>query len=860
MASIVMPIEDAGVNGTIRMAFNVEEFGELQTVVYRRPAAGGAREITKELYNINSWEKNYGARFIEVLMDSIEMPLAANMRFTFTDRAGNSSDVTAWPFTIDQAADIPVVHIILPLEDEVITTDFIVSGVMFDDDDIKNIQWRMDNGAWQTIEATAGFSIPVIHSGLTDNEHTITVIAEDIFGVKSAPVSRKFRVSLIEPAAAIQFPLYDTVLKEGIEVRGTASDRNGIKDVLVSLDNGNTYNNAKGNFGTASETTQWTYQFNTTILKDGPNVMFIRVIDRYDIAATYASMINVDNTAPEIILDSPGDGAFSVGNVSVMGRIIDQNLKEIDIQLRSLDGATVSTGLRSRKIEPMSIIREVFDLTGQQDGNYNIAVIATDLANNVSRISRNFQLARQTFKNTIEILYPLENETVTGEFYLYGHTSGANKAEEVTIRINGRDYTVSEVDDAGFYRFTLNSENLIEGNNTILVHSNFGTAQNVQSRSYSLKYRSAGPWVRIDSFSFGNFAYERPYLYGRNGYILNEEDKEALEDKSVDNKIKNQIKAKIPDFTEISFDNGRTFVKTEKGKKNADYRYRLETGEMQEGTHYIIVRTTMKNGEVAVARMVVQVDKTPPVIRLISPEEGGVYNTSIMYSATATDDVELAALNYYLRSGDKAAYAVPGFLQGLYIEGVIPPFIRQIAVDKGFDKYVPSAFAGGATYTDFGLGLSFFDDNVKIQAQYGFMHEKQYKALGGDRLRYGGHVIGIKLLANLYTLPFAVFGPDWQWLFASFSLGANFSLFDFLDEDVNQNETPTWLSAILAQIEFPKVTIKKRKFLRTFSFFIEGQLWFLPTDVKADADPDSGKEKINTVIPRFITGLRLYIF
>jgi hypothetical protein len=128
--------------------------------------------------------------------------------------------------------------------------------------------------------------------------------------------------------------------------------------------------------------------------------------------------------------------------------------------------------------------------------------------------------------------------------------------------------------------------------------------------------------------------------------------------------------------------------------------------------------------------------------------------------------------------------------------------------------------------------------------------------MGGEGpVRYGGHVLGIKLLASIYNLPFKmVLGPDWEWLYASFAVGANFSLFDLGREGYTQSGTPTWMSALLLQIEFPKVTIPKRERFRTFSLFTEGQLWFVPTDVNAE------EMGIKTVIPHFIMGLRAYVF
>jgi len=865
-ATTIVPLSEAKVNGTIRMAFAVEELGAIQSITYRRtfttpavPAAPGRAAVpaststtVKEIYNDNQWDKDYLPRFFEVLMDSLLMPLDTNMRFTFTDKAGNSSDVSTWDFIIDQQMDIPTVQVILPQEDEVITNDFIVSGVMFDDDGIKGYQWRIDEKPWNTEEAAYGFSIPVALSTLTDNNHTVTIIAEDLYGVKSLPTTRKFRVSLTEPTGTMTYPLYDTVLKEGVELRGTAFDRNGIKQIKVSVDNGNSFNGAKGSFGTAAETVQWSYQFNTTILKDGPHVVFIRVWDRYEIPATYAFMINVDNTKPEIILDNPGDGSISVGNISVMGRILDPNLKDVSIELRSLDGFTIPANLRARKLDPTSMIRENIDISAMADGQYNVAVIAIDRAGNMTRLSRNVQMARQTYRNYIEILYPLENEETSGEFNLYGYAGGSSPAGTVTIRINGADSQTAPVDDAGYYAFKLNSEFLKTGDNAITVTSNFGGPTLVSSRAYNIVYRDGGPWVTIDSFKFAEFSYDRAYLTGRTGYVLSEEDKELLANKKLDKEIKASILAKTPDFTEISFDNGRSFIKTDKAiAKGVDYRFRLEDSEMPEGYHYIVIRTTMKNGEFAVTRMIVQIDKTFPEIRLISPEAGSRYNEKIAYSASATDDIELVSLSYHLRKGDKAMYAVPGFLQGLYLEGVIPPFLRQIAVSHDFDKWVPTVFAGGATYTDFGLGLSFFDDNVKIQGQYGMMSQDFYEALGGTGpIRFGGKVYGFKIIANIYSLPFGSFaGPDFDWLHMSFSFGANFSYFE-----IAQSGTPTWMSAVLAQMEFPKVKIPKKEYLRTFSLFTEFQLWFVPTDV------DATKNDIPVFIPHVITGLRIYIF
>jgi len=844
--TLIMPLAEASVNGTIRLAIDVQEAGTLSQVTY---VQGAAR---RPVYPVPYAEESAPApRLFDILLDFNEMPLRENMRFLFEDEAGNRGELSAWPFIVDNQMDIPIAHITLPLEGETLTTDFEVSGVMFDDDAIRRVYWHIDNNAEQVFETGNGFAISIPLSSLTDNEHKVTVVAEDIYGVKSTAVTRNFRVSLTEPVAVVTAPAFDILAAGLIEMSGGAFDDNGIAKVQVSLDSGNSFSDARLN--AYGGTAEWFLEFNTKILEDGPNVVFVRVTDKYDIAALYASLLNVDNTLPDITLDSPVDGATTTGIINILGQIVDLNLEEKNMELRSLEGRPIPSGFKRVRVGQTPMLREEYDLSALRDGHYNIEITATDKAGNETSVSRNFVLSRESKTNSVDILYPLNGEYVQGQFNLYGNTSGADKAETVTLRINGLDVATSEVTWTGYYCFAIDAEYLIEGWNEIRVHSDFGGDNMVLSPVRNLHYEPNGAWVTIDSLTMGDFAFERPWFVGRAGYALSEADNEILAQgvKNADPEAWDAVNGKVVDYIDLSFDNGNTFVKTKRGRDaNSDWSYRLETGEMKEGLHYIIVRAKMKNGDSAVTRTVLQVDKTPPRIRVIAPEPGGRYNHELEYTAIASDDVALADLQYHLRIGDKAAYEVPGFLQGLYVETIIPPFIRQ-ATNKA-----PVLFAGGATYMDVGLGLSFFDDNVKIQGQYGFLTQKLYDSLGGEGLvRYGGHVLGVKILANVYTYPFAaLFGPDFEWLYGSVAVGANFSLFDMGKEGYTQSGESTWMGALLAQLEFPKATIPKRKYLRTFSLFTEGQIWFVPTDVKAS------EFGINVVIPHVIMGLRVYAF
>jgi hypothetical protein len=114
----------------------------------------------------------------------------------------------------------------------------------------------------------------------------------------------------------------------------------------------------------------------------------------------------------------------------------------------------------------------------------------------------------------------------------------------------------------------------------------------------------------------------------------------------------------------------------------------------------------MENGETAIERSIIQIDNTSPTVKLISPSNGGRYNQVLSASGLSNDDVGLEKVAVTLRKGDKASYEVPAFIQGLYVD---------------FHFW-------GATLFDIGAGLTFFDDNVRLQFQWGQFTQEQRNA------------------------------------------------------------------------------------------------------------------------------------
>ena len=811
---IVVPNDDATVNGDNLVCFNVSDNASFEKAFYIAPPTGKSAGARTEIKDISS-------TFVSTHVGTLEMPIDDGMSFEFVDAAGNVSSYEAWKFLIDSKSDLPVAEIHLPTYEDVITRDFTISGVVYDDDGPSTIYYRIDGGSYIKLdEPGTSFAIDVPFSTMTDNEHTINVYAVDINGVKGPVAERKFRVSTEEPKGAVETPTIDKANKGLITLTGIASDNNGIEKVLVSLDNGNSYNNAVG-------TMNWSYTFDSRAIPNGTSVVFIRVIDKYGISGLYSSLINIDNKAPEMVLDYPLDYSATTGPLFFSGYAFDNvNITDLFVTVRSLDGKAVPRSLQRIDFKLDRIIAQNIDISSLENGSYNIELTALDKAQNATHVSRNVMLNKNKALATVNLLYPLNGEHKQGTFNIYGSAEADNKIETLSLYIDDKFIAATTLTESDYFKFEITPEIITDGEHTYRVDAKVETGQIVRSRVQTIEYNSVGPWVTIDNFTYGDFATGRPYIKGHAGYSLSEEEKVLSSTKKATKDQKEAINNKKVSKIEISFDNGKSFTQVSKGEK---WMYRVENQDIAEGFHFMIVRATMRNGETAIERTIIQIDNTAPNIRLISPSIGGRYNQELIFSGLSSDTVGLKDVQLTLRKGDKASYEVPSFIQGLYL-------------DWHF---------WGATLFDIGVGLTFFDDVVKVQFQWGQFTQAQRDMFSNTSMRYGGdNVMGIKILANVANIPFSFFfGRDFEWLSANLAVGAQFSRFN----ESGSGEAQI-LSAILAQLEFPKVKFPNMKCFSSLSLYTEFSLWFIPTDVS------STTVDINNIVPQIAEGIRLSVF
>lgn len=795
--TLLTPPEGTSVNGTVSVIAQLTE-----------------PNTTAELVSIVGGERSQLP-----VQETVTVTLAATeeqnqVTFELVDRAGNQATQQI-NLTVDQAGDRPTLQLQVPEENGVVREEFRISGVLLDDDEPAMLRYSVDGGEPREVPTTGVFDISASMDDLEDGTHTLEVVGLDLGGTESAPVQRSFSVSRTEPVSSVERPTIDDYLSGTILVTGVSEDPNGIAEVQISTDNGASFQRARavrrpeaeGNEEIVDETSfPWEYRLDSKRIEDGTHSILVRATDNADTEGLFTTTINIDNTAPLLELTSPGDGDSVSGEFIIDGRSDDPALSEVRLVAQPLsydeDGTTamaIGTEMVLATFDQPGPFAYVVDSSSLPTGWFNLRVEAEDYAGNTSRISRNIHVEPPALLSNPRILTPTDGADVAHRFRI-DVQSPIPKAS-LTVLLDGRPFEVVQTDEAGNGTLVVEPDAIDEGEHELQLRAEPGGSEEpLLSTVTRISYTELGPWLVIDTPENGSYIRNRPFLSGTAGYAL-ELTEGGDDERAVRDANKRILSAHELQRVEVSLDNGRNY-RVASGTEQ--WQFRIETTEMPDGPVYMVVRAVFADGTSAVTRHTVYIDETPPQVRLLQPQERDRFDESVTVVGVTTDDTMLSDVAVVLREGDKSRYEVPSFVQGLYID----------------------VHGLGATYFDVGAGLTFFDDNVRLQAQLGVSPPG----------RFSGLVMGVKLLANVFSFPASYFfGPDLSWLSAAIAVGANFSYYTMSDDTIGFTDEGLVLAGMVAQIEFPRVEIPTMPVFNTFGFYTEGQLWFISSDVEAGA-------------------------
>lgn len=785
--TLITPQEGVPVNGIFSVMADIADEGRIKTIEFSDDG--------------KTYTPIEGGRFLAYNLDLTKYKkLPEKFYFRVTDMAGNNA-VTNPVFNINYEADKPVAEIQIPEEEEVLRNDFVISGMVFDDDGVGAIYFRLDNGEFQKLEGGNSFRVPVKLDEITDNEHTIEVQAEDISGFKGDVIKRKIFISKAEPISTLESPQVSVTTRGTITLAGNSSDANGIKEVYFSFDNGNSFQ--KG-FGAE----KWTFPLNTHLLSDGIHRILVKAVDKTSTEGLFATMLNIDNTPPTLSLDFPKDGQEYTEKMLLDGRAFDNIvLSALTFEVSPISGGagfkTGSSALAKPVELPLSgVFSRQIDVTSLKPGWYNLRIEARDKANNIVYITRNIVIKEKTIVNTMEQVFPVEGENVAGFFTISGKVMSEYPVKTVDLLVDGAKKKQADISEYGYFYLDMGPEDLGDGEHDLELATTSADGSVIKSGKQKIIYTRVGGWVRINNFHTGDFVARRPWLEGEAGFFLDAVDREQKEEFEKYEKTLNKNRVQK---VEISLNNGKSFHEV---NGTDQWRYRLQTQDIPDGNVRIIMRATVGEKQVITKTMYLNDDK-PPFVNLLGPEENQRFNDKIRIVGIASDENRLADISVNLRKGDKSGYSIPEFIQGMYID----------------------LQGTGATLFHLGLGLTFFDQNVKLQFEAGYTPNTDM--FTGAEKWPNGLVLGARLIANVFKLPFASFlGPDWEFFSMSLGVGAAFSYFTNSGEEIAFSEDGLIFGAALVQFEFANFTIENWGAFNNFGFYTQLELWFISSAVE----------------------------
>ncbi|MDR2110029.1 MAG: neuraminidase, partial [Spirochaetaceae bacterium] len=372
---------------------------------------------------------------------------------------------------VNNRDDIPSLILNQPGNGDVITGNFEISGIAFDDDGIASVYWRIrkkdspaeDPAAAEPAEGAEepeipggdlefnrvltdqSFHIPVaLFSQISDGEHLIEIYAEDIYGVRSEVLSTTIKVSTAPPTAQVIEPAMDIYNRSTIFIKGSAEDANGIEAVWISMDNGNTYQKTDG-------AEEWQLSLNTKAYADGVYAVLVRVVDKYGVEALSDTLLNIDNSPPELSFGSPENGESTGTTLQIAARVQD-NIEIRDLSLE-LIGVTDTDHRSNYEIENTLVILKSIDVSQLPPGEYNVRLSAADLAGNLSVITRNINITTEVSASEAALFNPLPGETHSGPVSISGRVSGAIIPDKVQLWANQQALSMVEVDRYGYFHY-----------------------------------------------------------------------------------------------------------------------------------------------------------------------------------------------------------------------------------------------------------------------------------------------------------------------------------------------------------------------------------------------------------------------
>jgi len=306
------------------------------------------------------------------------------------DHAGNTNERTL-NFIVDPASDLPIVTLDSPQPNQHLTGDIIeFFGTSQDDDGIEGVYIKIDDNEEVKVEGTTRWSYQLPTAFLQPGVHRVTVVAKEVNvdgkeGKLSGPVTRLFYFDESGIVVRIKSHINGAPMEHRPWLKGEAfyfeKDlelkikreiqerkyhqlrkkyrrnpekipqiekipvavyevqfekikylyKKRVKNIYLSLDNGNTY---EKNLGGVSK---WMTRVQTQYLQDGTHMLQIKADSDFNESLSFFKIV-IDRNIPKVRIDKPYEGSAHNETLFVRGSADDNSkVEEVKILFKRFD-------------------------------------------------------------------------------------------------------------------------------------------------------------------------------------------------------------------------------------------------------------------------------------------------------------------------------------------------------------------------------------------------------------------------------------------------------------------------------------------------------------------------------------------
>jgi len=415
------------------------------------------------------------------------------------------------------------------------------------------------------------------------------------------------------PVVSITSPTSGATVKGTFLVQGTATDNVGVKTIQFYVDSSLVSSAVASPFG---------FSWNSAGVANGTHTLTVKAYDAANNVGSASVTVNVNNdkTAPTVSIASPTTSATVSGTINVTGTAAD-NVGVTKVQL-FVDGVAGVYGTAS----PFSFSWNTSTAT---NAVHTITVKAYDAAGNVGSAAVSLTVKNSSTADTtapvISILSPLKGATVSGTLSVQG--TATDNVGVKTIQFYADSTLVSSIATSPF-AFTWNSTAVANGLHTLTLKA-YDAANNVGSASVTVNvYNSdkTAPVVSIVSPTTGATV---------SGTI-------AVTGSAADNVGVTKVQLFVDGVAIVS-------------GSASSFSFSWNTITATNAVHTVSVKAYDAVGNVGTAAVSVTVKNTgksgdtrAPVVSITSPIAGATVKGSFMVQGTATDDVGVSKIQFYV--------------------------------------------------------------------------------------------------------------------------------------------------------------------------------------------------------------------